>query len=196
MEMSQSDKNINYSSLIAELAENEHFSRFMEVYSNYTDNPYSYTDSPLYKHCLQLFTPKAYCHPTFVDCDVSCWDMFLQLIWVNREAECKFVYTEGTNPELVFSYLSLKEVAASTLSPEEFRPLLLCLLTDAFAAILPHILSSQIDHISFAQVTDYKTLSRNDIAHHFGCNEQSSTEHNEFVDWLYSRLSDYYSQTR
>lgn len=194
--MSQTDKGINYSSLIAELKENEHFNSFMEVYSSYADNPYSYTDSPLYKLCLKLFTPKAYCHPTFVDCDAECWDMFLQLIWVNREAECKFVYTEGTDPELVFSYLSLKEVAASTLSPEEFRPLLLCLLTDAFAAILPYILSNQTNQMQFVQIADYKALSRDDIARLYGCNEQTPACKIEVINWLYSRLVDYYSQAR
>lgn len=189
-------KSINYSSLIAELKKNEHFSRFMEVYCNYTDDPYSYTDSPLYKHCLRLFAPKAYCHPTFVNCDESCWDMFLQLLWVNQEAECKFVYTEGTNPELVFSYLSLKEVAASTLLPEEFKPLLLCLITDAFADILPYVLSSNIDEEYSAQIVDYKALSREDIAHIYGCNKQGDAEEIEVVDFLYSRLSDYYLQTK
>lgn len=186
---------LNYRALIMELAGNEQFSGFMEVYHTYCDNPYSYTDSPLYRHCLRLFTPKEYCHPTFADCHESCWDMFLQLLLVNATAEYKLVQTEGTAPELVFSYLSLKEVAASTLTPEEFKSLMLCLLTDAFALVLPQIIGNRVDQRYSKQITDYQTLSREDIMRLYGCDNNSPKQKCEVVNLLYSRLCDYYLQT-
>ena len=122
---SNSTKSIDYRALITELGSNEQFSGFMGLFCKYTDEPYSYTASPLYKYALKFFTPREYCHPTFVECDQSCWDMLLQLLFVSREADCKFVQTEGIAPELVLSYLSLKDVAVSTLSLQELKSLLL-----------------------------------------------------------------------
>lgn len=194
--MSLANESINYRSLLVELSNNEHFNSFMELLCKYTDDPYSYTSSPLYRYCLRLFEPRDYCHPTFDNCDEQCWQMFLQLLFANREAQCSFVTTEGAAPELVFSYLSLTDVAASTLSVEEFRLLLLCLLTDAFASIIPHTLGSNINKEYFEQIADYQLLSHDNLAHLYGCSEHSSTEQVAFVDWLYSRLAEYYSQTK
>ena len=194
--MSLANESINYRSLLVELSNNEHFNSFMELLCKYTDDPYSYTSSPLYRYCLRLFEPRDYCHPTFDNCDEQCWQMFLQLLFANREAQCSFVTTEGAAPELVFSYLSLTDVAASTLSVEEFRLLLLCLLTDAFASTLPYTLGGKVDKEYFGQITDYQSLSRDNIARLYGCTEHSSTELVEFVDWLSSRLAEYSFQTK
>ena len=183
---SNSTKSIDYRSLITELGSNEQFSGFMELFCKYTDEPYSYTASPLYK----------YCHPTFVECDQSCWDMLLQLLFVSREADCRFVQTEGIAPELVLSYLSLKDVAVSTLSLQELKSLLLCLLTDAFAELLPHIIGSCIDQEYAEQLTDYQSLTREELLRMYGCSEHSSAAQIKMIDHLYSRLCNYYLQVK
>ena len=193
---SNSTKSIDYRSLITELGSNEQFSGFMELFCKYTDEPYSYTASPLYKYALKFFTPREYCHPTFVECDQSCWDMLLQLLFVSREADCRFVQTEGIAPELVLSYLSLKDVAVSTLSLQELKSLLLCLLTDAFAELLPHIIGSCIDQEYAEQLTDYQSLTREELLRMYGCSEHSSAEQIKMIDHLYSRLCNYYLQAK
>ena len=184
---------IDYSWIIRELSSGTSGSEFFEIYSELTPEPYSYTHSPLYLHYFRFFVPVEYHHPQFAECDEQLWSLLFQLLFGNPAAECSLVQN-GYLLELKFHYRHFGTMLAHNLTLETLKPLLLCLLSDAFAIILPHIATPTLDPIYSSLLPTTRHLYKEEDVTLYSGADKNNAENIEFAEQIYKQLSHYYSQ--
>ena len=185
----QNTSSIDYRWLIQTLSCGEQGQEFFELYSAINPNPYSYTESELYLHYFRLFNPVAYLHPTLAQCDNGVWSMLLQLLFGNPIAECTLVRAdENSLPELVFNYPPVGTIKSSELTAEILKPLLLCLLSDAFASILPQLATANIDTQYSSLLPTSRPLYKEEL-------ENLYADNGSFSETTYRKLNHYHNQT-
>lgn len=181
---------IDFISTIQTLSANEQYRDIIGIYSTYVDNPFSFTDSPLYYHYLRFFTPMEYKHPDLSRCSDTTWQQLLVLLFANPDVECSMVYKESL-PELQFSYLHLQNKLVSELSTDEIEALMTCMVADCFATVLPKIITANINQNYAAELTDNETISLQKLQRLYNINELSTSDDISFVYMLHQRISHY-----
>ena len=183
----QNTSSIDYRWLIQTLSCGEQGQEFFDLYSAINPNPYSYSESELYLHYFRLFNPVEYLHPTLAQCDNDAWSMLLQLLFGNPIAECTLTHsTDNTLPELEFNYPPVGTMKCSELTTDILKPLLLCLLSDAFASILPQLAAANID-------TQYSSLLPTDRPLYKQELENLYADNTLFAESTFEKLSHYYT---
>ena len=178
---------IDYRWIIQTLSRGEQGQEFFDLYSAINPNPYSYSESELYLHYFRLFNPVEYLHPTFDECDNNMSNMLLQLLFGNLTAECTLTHsTDNTLPELEFNYPPVGTMKCSELTTDILKPLLLCLLSDAFASILPQLAAANID-------TQYSSLLPTDRPLYKQELENLYADNTSFAESAFEKLSHYYT---
>ena len=188
----ESKEDIEFGMIMRSIGANEHFTNIIELYSTYTDKPFSYTDSPLYLHYLRFFTPIEYNHPTLSRCNNSTWQQLLAMLFGNPDVDCRFEYNTPL-PDLKFSYLRYQEKSVAELTVSEIEALMTCMIADYFAAIIPHITTAQINLPYSDSLSSEQNITLSQMYTLYNINELCSAAEIAFVETLHKRISHYQS---
>jgi len=187
---------VGFQMIMNNLREMEAAREFLDIYVNQVGESAlsDYVCLPIYKCYYRFFTPIAYHHPDFEECEEDVWPMLFQMLYGSFQAKCKAVDVGDELPEIQFSFRDYVNRIISSLTIDEVEDLLTDLMIDALTNTSVNLIDYRIgNNWTEKTLVSGRLISKQDFFHLFDA--LVDPEEPSFLDEMYERIKECDIQT-
>ncbi|MBQ9508377.1 MAG: protein-export chaperone SecB [Bacteroidales bacterium] len=187
---------VGFQMIMDNLNEMEVAREFLDIYVKQVGESSlsEYVCLPIYKCYYRFFTPIAYHHPDFEECEEDVWPMLFQMLYGSFQAKCKAVDVGDELPEIQFSFRDYVNRNISSLTVDEVEDLLTDLMIDALTNTSVNLIGYRIgNNWTEKPLVSGRLISKQDFFHLFDA--LVDPEKPSFLDEMYERIKECDIQT-